>query len=305
MTLILTLGNSAQVIQISDRRLTSKGKSIDDEANKAIILSCANARFAVGFSGLARWREFRTRDWLIDAINDSGPPSYEAKGILERLQKRASEDFLKNPYLTSLPQAQKRLSILFSGYLYHHTPPLMAYSILTNYQNFETGKDEKEAWPQFRLSRWREKRPLDTEPTLIQGIGNWPTLEANDDLLLRTLLEEKKPKSALLGKAVEVMRNIADQPLVKGTIGKQLSSIIIPSDLNKAASSGYYSNQNTWKTYMPDFIVLKEGGSVSFKGLEIGSVDKEKSPPVAVRKVGRNKPCPCGSGKKYKYCHGR
>ncbi|MBV8444529.1 MAG: SEC-C domain-containing protein, partial [Candidatus Dormibacteraeota bacterium] len=23
------------------------------------------------------------------------------------------------------------------------------------------------------------------------------------------------------------------------------------------------------------------------------------------RKVGRNQPCPCGSGKKYKYCHGR
>lgn len=24
-----------------------------------------------------------------------------------------------------------------------------------------------------------------------------------------------------------------------------------------------------------------------------------------VRKVGRNDPCPCGSGKKYKHCHGR
>jgi preprotein translocase subunit SecA len=23
------------------------------------------------------------------------------------------------------------------------------------------------------------------------------------------------------------------------------------------------------------------------------------------RKVGRNEPCPCGSGKKYKQCHGR
>jgi len=25
----------------------------------------------------------------------------------------------------------------------------------------------------------------------------------------------------------------------------------------------------------------------------------------AYPKVGRNDPCPCGSGKKYKYCHGR
>ncbi|MCB1727816.1 MAG: SEC-C domain-containing protein, partial [Gammaproteobacteria bacterium] len=23
------------------------------------------------------------------------------------------------------------------------------------------------------------------------------------------------------------------------------------------------------------------------------------------RKVGRNDPCPCGSGKKYKHCHGK
>lgn len=28
-------------------------------------------------------------------------------------------------------------------------------------------------------------------------------------------------------------------------------------------------------------------------------------PPVPIKKVGRNKPCPCGSGLKYKKCHGR
>jgi preprotein translocase subunit SecA len=26
---------------------------------------------------------------------------------------------------------------------------------------------------------------------------------------------------------------------------------------------------------------------------------------VGEKKVGRNDPCPCGSGKKYKKCHGR
>jgi len=26
---------------------------------------------------------------------------------------------------------------------------------------------------------------------------------------------------------------------------------------------------------------------------------------VGGRKIGRNEPCPCGSGKKYKYCCGR
>jgi preprotein translocase subunit SecA len=27
--------------------------------------------------------------------------------------------------------------------------------------------------------------------------------------------------------------------------------------------------------------------------------------PGAWGKVGRNKPCPCGSGKKFKHCHGK
>jgi preprotein translocase subunit SecA len=31
----------------------------------------------------------------------------------------------------------------------------------------------------------------------------------------------------------------------------------------------------------------------------------KKTPVVAEEKVGRNDPCPCGSGKKYKKCHGR
>jgi preprotein translocase subunit SecA len=31
-----------------------------------------------------------------------------------------------------------------------------------------------------------------------------------------------------------------------------------------------------------------------------------KAQPVKVgEKVGRNDPCPCGSGKKYKHCHGK
>jgi len=37
----------------------------------------------------------------------------------------------------------------------------------------------------------------------------------------------------------------------------------------------------------------------------IGGGDRESAPkPVTVTKVGRNDPCPCGSGKKYKKCHG-
>jgi preprotein translocase subunit SecA len=41
-------------------------------------------------------------------------------------------------------------------------------------------------------------------------------------------------------------------------------------------------------------------------GTSGGGQDKDrKTEPVRVdKKVGRNDPCPCGSGKKYKQCHG-
>ena len=39
---------------------------------------------------------------------------------------------------------------------------------------------------------------------------------------------------------------------------------------------------------------------------QAGQQDKQKPMPVHVeKKVGRNDPCPCGSGKKYKQCHGK
>ena len=37
-----------------------------------------------------------------------------------------------------------------------------------------------------------------------------------------------------------------------------------------------------------------------------GQAEKSKPAPIKVeKKVGRNDPCPCGSGKKYKQCHGK
>ena len=42
-----------------------------------------------------------------------------------------------------------------------------------------------------------------------------------------------------------------------------------------------------------------EAGSVS-----LGAV-RRRSGRAPCAKVGRNDPCPCGSGKKYKHCHGK
>jgi preprotein translocase subunit SecA len=51
------------------------------------------------------------------------------------------------------------------------------------------------------------------------------------------------------------------------------------------------------------------GGDSMSGGGNVMEMDPRSSAPVApfvrpVPKVGRNEPCPCGSGRKYKHCHG-
>jgi hypothetical protein len=48
MTLIVGLMSRDYAVQVSDRRLSSDGAPVDDESNKAVILTCANARLIVG-----------------------------------------------------------------------------------------------------------------------------------------------------------------------------------------------------------------------------------------------------------------
>ena len=40
-------------------------------------------------------------------------------------------------------------------------------------------------------------------------------------------------------------------------------------------------------------------------GESVGGDGTVKKQPRKVKKIGRNEPCPCGSGKKYKNCCGR
>ena len=307
MTLILALGNREQFIQLSDRRLTlANGKPITDESDKAIHFVCANARFLVGITGLAKTGPFNTHTWLIESLLVCSKPDYDIIEIQKRLQLKATKDFLTIPAIQHLLKKDRRLSIIFSGYLDDFDPPLGAFSILTNYQNFNDGQDDNEAWDEFKTIYANERRPWEGEFSLIQRIGMWPALRPSDVDLLRGFLEDLKPAEAIVGKGVEVMRSTADRPESKGTIGKQISAICLPRDQGKTIPTTYHTDIVSYNYFFPsqvravsddDFLAVKNG------------VLQAKSPsgdlfPIAVPKVSRNAPCPCGSGKKYKFCHG-
>lgn len=299
MTIVLTLANADQLIQVSDRRLSINGVLVDDDAFKGGVFICANARLAFGFTGLAKCGTFNTDTWLLENLVKLGPPDFDVKSILDRLTDKATLDFSNLPSIANVSAKDKRLSVMFSGYLYHHSPPMAAYAIMTNFQNFETSNDDDIAWDSFKCTYWNEKRPCQENFTFIQRIGAWPAMFTRDEISLRVLLSERKPAKAIVDKTVQIIRNMADRPQAGGTIGKQLSSVILPRDFNTDPTTEYhsmYSKQVIYPTPM----------AVSTKEMQLAMARPEMTSdsPIVFPKVGRNALCPCGSGRKYKKCHG-
>jgi hypothetical protein len=306
MTLILSLGNSDQFIQLSDRRLSRNGHPVDDEYNKAGILICKDARFIFGFTGIAKVETFRIHQWILRLLYESGPPDYTIYNMLERFKNKASEDFKSRALLKDLSSSDRKLSIIFSGYIYLHTPPLGGCAVISNYQDCVAGIDYSKALDNFQSFYTKECRPLKEAFTFVQRIGMGSAMHAPDEVLFRSFLKDKKPAKAIIGKSVELMRSMADRPEAHGVIGKQITAISLPCAIHISPETGYYTNTVTYCSYLPSQVISISDNKrciIMDPSLEVKEPTGE---PIAfVPKVPRNSPCPCKSGKKYKHCHGK
>lgn len=306
MTLIIAAGNTEQFIQVSDRRLTSNGKFKEEESNKAIVLTCSNARLSVGYTGLAKAGSFDTRKWLLKTLNECAPPDYTADQIIKRFTEKATKEFSQNPNLKHLPMEHKRLSIMFTGYLYHHDPPLGALAIVSNFQNIDLNETRNKSSDSFNCFFREERRPNDGKIALFFTIGTLPPVQKQDAQILKELVSNKIPAIGIVNKLVEIIRKLSDHPSAGNTIGKQLNSIIIPSDPIKAVESNYHSETVKMQTYMPDQVmVVSTKLHMNVENIQIEPVDKTTTPPMSGPKLKPKQPCWCGSGKRYKYCHGK
>ncbi len=73
-------------------------------------------------------------------------------------------------------------------------------------------------------------------------------------------------------------------------------------DQVREAQSRKRTDMSRYKTQKSDL----PGAENAMDGANTDTQERSKPQPVTVEKrVGRNEPCPCGSGKKYKQCHGR
>jgi preprotein translocase subunit SecA len=110
---------------------------------------------------------------------------------------------------------------------------------------------------------------------------------------------QKNPKQEYKREAFELFSQLLD--VVKLEVTRTLMTVRIQSQDQAALAAQAIETQASQLANVT-YTSPNEDGSVS---VEAGSLDDRASLAQQVPKVGRNDPCPCGSGKKYKACHGR
>jgi len=111
---------------------------------------------------------------------------------------------------------------------------------------------------------------------------------------------QKQPKQEYKREAFELFRQLLD--IVKNEVTKVLMTVQVqsPSELDRAAEDMEQRAENIANV---TYTAPTETGEVETTVDE--STLRVQQKIAAGGRVGRNDPCPCGSGKKYKQCHGK
>ncbi|TML42260.1 MAG: hypothetical protein E6G27_05075 [Actinobacteria bacterium] len=301
MTLLLSLANSEATIMLADRRLTLGNIPTTEESNKLTIFVCDNARTAVGFTGLADdGAGFHTGTWLAEALMEAGEDAgFRFGSSLDRLAALASSRFAA----ISMPAARKRLTIALAGYVYHEQPPRGVLACVSNFEHLDcTDSRRSEASPTFGTTFWTEVRPSARPYAVTMAYGATSGLKRHPPEPLRRMLEDGRPTMAVRDRGLSVIDELAAAEGEPGPIGRQCGSVVVWRDLSKEPVIDYHSGKNAWRIELPGVVVSTSTGGAAIRGVAFFAADPSTTVPMLTAKVGRNQPCPCGSGKKYKHC---
>ncbi|TFL08214.1 preprotein translocase subunit SecA [Pusillimonas caeni] len=140
---------------------------------------------------------------------------------------------------------------------------------------------------------------------LLQAIDtNWRAhLSALDHLRQGIHLRgyaQKDPKQEYKREAFQLFSNMLDR--VRDEVVKVLLTVRIQSAEQVEVAEPEAAQLENVKYHHSDYDAALSGED---PGIAEAATGRQAVPDGAVPKVGRNDPCPCGSGKKYKHCHGR
>ncbi len=114
---------------------------------------------------------------------------------------------------------------------------------------------------------------------------------------------QKNPKQEFKREAFEMFTGMVER--IKHEVIAMLSKVQIRDEEDVEAVEEQRRRQGTMSFEHDAAANLNDAGSGDFEA--DGDVPESSEAPFVRdgRKVGRNEPCPCGSGKKYKQCHGK
>jgi hypothetical protein len=316
VTLALAAGNLDYTVALADRRLTSEGSVVDEEFQKLVAFSSPTARMAVAFAGLATapglLMNFALPDCLLEAAKDGAQPEEVVEGVARLLEAT----FESLP--TSVTDGVRQTAVLFAGYRYEPDgrQEIFVRSV-ANYRRGTTGTHP------FQV----ETIPDSERYNYMSAVGASHALTDVDMEGLGDLINSVKPPEAVVGKAVEIVRAAARSTAAQDVIGGQLLSLVVPANRSQPMAGAYHTESPSDTVYFPSAVEVDahgEGLAVMQPSITSGALTErqvrdryqralrgrprdttQRFPPIAVPKTSRNAPCPCGSGQKYKRCHGR
>lgn len=224
---------------------------------------------------------FDEQEFLKSSVSNLTEKLYNAS--LEAY-KRKSQD-IQNKVYPVVKDVYEKQGQVYENIVIPITDGQKTYNIVTNLKNaYESdGKDlvlsiEKSISLLTIDDSWKEHlREMDD---LKQSVQN-ATYEQKDPLLIY-----KFESFELFKTMIEKINREVVSILMKGNIPVQNSEQVKQAEKRKRMD-------------MSRFNTSREGETLENK-------EKQKLQPVRTeKKIGRNEPCPCGSGKKYKQCHGK
>ena len=115
---------------------------------------------------------------------------------------------------------------------------------------------------------------------------------------------QKQPKQEYKREAFELFGQLLDS--VKNEVTKTLMTVKIqsPDQLNLAAEAIENRGENIANV---TYTAPTESGDTETRAAQamLSGPEDTALPPEVMQRTGRNDPCPCGSGKKFKQCHGK
>lgn len=120
------------------------------------------------------------------------------------------------------------------------------------------------------------------------------------------LAEYKKEAFAMFGQMMDSMQEVAASRMARMELSQEDQNAETMAKIAKKSQSRTYESRID--PALANSSIKPDENNNSLEPIRIGKVkpeDRDPANPATWGKVSRNEPCPCGSGKKYKQCHGK